>query len=181
MSFCIPSSIEAIAASVVSLFCSCLRLNSAVDSAQSEKQLHLSGFIHENCLKKMTTPVCPACNTQWKMLPCCWRHEHICRPNVTVLETYLAYANKVEYRTKCYKADLHPQCFDYVSGPCPIWDRDRQPITENRGGTEYTFLTRAIRLNEKHRREGTHCFLRHQGLLDTSKPFREVSSSTSNQ
>ena len=104
-----------------------------------------TGFIHENCLKKMTTPACPSCNTQWKMLPCCWCREHICRPNATVPETYLAFVNGVEYRTKCCKADLHPQCFDHVSGPCPVcqveWNRDRQPITENRGGAEYAFLT----------------------------------------
>ena len=96
-------------------------------------------------------------------------------PNVTVPKTYLAFINGVEYRTKCCKADLHPQCFDHVSGPCLVcqveWNRDRQPITENRGGAEYVFLTRTIRLNKKHRREGTPCFLRHQGALGYLQTF----------
>lgn len=164
---------------------SCMQLNLVVDSTLSTKPPHLhlvccNSFAHEHCIKKLASPVCPACNSGWRMLVCGVCHKHMSKPDITVYEMYLAFMTGFEFRTKCCKADIHPQCFDYVSGSCPVCqvelDKDCQPIFENRGGSDYVYLTRALRLNEKHRREATHYSLRPDwatGIIDDSVPFNQ--------
>ena len=86
------------------------------------------------------------------------------------------YVSQLQYRTACCGADLHPNCFDIVTSPCPIckveWDIGRKPVQ----GKE-AYCAHARKVNEEHRTVGSHYFLIrepiYERLGDYSLPFSE--------
>ena len=81
-------------------------------------------------------------------------------------------------RTLCCGADLHSNCFDLVSGPCPIcqieWSSDRQPIMEAMDNSLCAYYRK---VNELNRRCFSHYFIDVNPVTriatDTSLPFSE--------
>ena len=97
-----------------------------------------------------------------------------------VYKIYEAYVRALPFRTKCCGADAHADCFDnYSLKKCVIAKRSgiqSVMLFLERGGSDYVYSTRALYLNEKHRREGTHYFTRPDwttdSIIDYSMPYR---------
>lgn len=157
-----------------------LKLSQSTD----EPYIHLmccNNLAHIHCLKELQSPVCSSCNAGWRRLPCCLCQQHIVdnvsEPNV--YSTYENYIYGVPFRTKCCGADTHADCYDFLPRHCLIcgteWDRERNPIFQNRGGSDYVYITRSLSRNEEHRRHGTHYFTRADWssgvIIDYSVPY----------
>ena len=104
----------------------------------------------------------------------CWQNKHPIKLVILPMQ--------LRALTKCCGADAHADCFDnYSLKKCVICqtqrDTERNPIFGERGGSDYVYSTRALYLNEKHRREGTHYFTRPDwttgSIIDYSMPYRQ--------
>ena len=163
---------------------SCLRLQ--IVESPKDPHIHLSccgSLAHVLCLRKLKSPICPCCNAGWRRLPCFVCGHHMSNPESegNIYKIYQSYVRALPFRTKCCGADAHADCFDnYSLKKCVIcqtqWDTERNPIFGERGGSDYVYSSRALYLNEKHRRELTHYFTRPDwttgSIIDYSMPYR---------